>query len=149
MVIIYFELIITTNPVCFVIYSVPAPLSVSFSRSRNTTLNAGTNFSISCLISPNTTGVDTDFSVQSNIAGPGTSDKDRVIISQPTPVGGGVFETTVTFRRLFESDSGSYNCSARLASSQQNVITSDTISAVESIEVECKLNSISWCYRCR
>ena len=83
--------------------------------------------------------MDIDFSVQSSIAGPGTSDTDRVSISQPTPVGGGVFETVVTFRRLFESDSGSYNCSAKLATSQDNVITSESISAAESIDVERKL----------
>ena len=117
----------------------PAPLLLNFSRSRHTPLNAGTNFSLSCLISANIAGVDTDFSVQSSIAGPGTSDTDRVSISQPMPVGGG-FETVVTFRRLFESDSGSYNCSSRLATSQDNVITSESISAAESIDVECKLN---------
>ena len=83
--------------------------------------------------------MDIDFSVQSSIAGPGTSDTDRVSISQPTPVGGGVFETVVTFRRLFESDSGSYNCSARLVSLLGSAITSDTISVVEAIDIERKL----------
>ena len=116
----------------------PAPLPLIIHRSRNTTLNAGTNFSLSCLISPNTTGVDTDVSVHGDIAGTEASDTERVSISQPMPVGG-VYETVMIFRRLFESDSGSYDCSARLASSQDNVITSDSISAAESIVVECKL----------
>ena len=83
--------------------------------------------------------MDTYFTVKSDIAGPGTSNADRVSISQPMPVGGGAYETIVTFGRLFESDSGSYNCSARLASSQDNVIISDPTSAVESIDVARKL----------
>ena len=83
--------------------------------------------------------MDTDFSVQSDIVGPGTSDADRVSVSQPMPVGGVIFETVVTFRHLFESDSGSYNCSARFVSLLGTAITSDTISVVEAIDIERKL----------
>ena len=127
----------TINYYC-VRYSVPAPLPLTFHHSRHSTLKAGTIFSLSCHISTNTTGVNTDFSVQSDIAGPGTSDTDRVSISQLMPVEGGVFESVMIFRPFFESDSGSYNCSVRLASSQNNVMTSESISAAESIDVERK-----------
>ena len=113
----------------------PAPFPLTISCSRNSTLNAGTNFSLTCLITLNTTGVDTIVSVQSDVTGPGTSDSDRVSASRTMSVGGGVYETVVTFRRLFEADRGSYNCSAMLTSSQDNVIASDSISAAETIDV--------------
>ena len=111
-----------------------------FRQSRNTTLYAGTNFSLTCLITPNTTGVDTDFTVESSVTGPGTSESGRVSISLPTSVEGGIYETVVAFSHLLEGDEGSYNCSARTTSSQSNVIASDPTSAGESITVQCKLN---------
>ena len=116
-------------------FSVPAPLLPIFRRSHSSTLDAGTSFSLTCLITPNTTGVDTIVSVQSDVAGPGTSHSDRVSVSQPMSVGGGVYETVVNFRHLFEADSGSYNCSAMLISSQDNIIASDSTSAAETIDV--------------
>ena len=107
-----------------------------FRRSRNSTLFAGTNFSLTCLILPNTTGVDTDFTVESVVTGPGTSpESSRVSISQPTSVGSGVYETVVMFRRLVEADSGSYNCSALISSSQANFVTSNSTSGSETIDV--------------
>ena len=113
----------------------PVPFQALFYRSRNTALYAYTNFSLTCLISPNTHGVDTDFIVESIVSGPGISDLDRVSISQLVPVLGGVFETVVTFRYLLEEDSGSYNCSAMIVSTQANVISSDYRSISNSIEV--------------
>ena len=114
----------------------PAPLTVTFRRSRNSTLNAGTNFTLSCLITPNTTGVDTITTVQSSITGPGTLNSSRVSVSQPMSMGRGVYETVVTFSHLFEADSGSYNCSAMSISSQDNnVVTSDSTAEVETIDV--------------
>ena len=57
------------------VHTVPAPISpLTFHRSRNSTLNAGTSFSLTCIITPNTTGVDTDLIVQRIIMGPGISD---------------------------------------------------------------------------
>ena len=113
----------------------PAPLLVTFHRSRNATLHAFTNFSLTCLISPSTHGVDTDFTVESIVSGPGISDLDRVSISQLLPVAEGVYETVVSFRHLLEEDSGSYNCSAMIVSTQANVISSDSRSISNSIEV--------------
>ena len=106
-----------------------------FRRSRNSTLYAGTNFSLTCLITPNTTGVDTDFTVESVVTGPGTSQSSRVSISQPMSVGGGVYETVAMFGHLVEGDSGSYNCSAAISSSVANIVTSDSIFSSVTIEV--------------
>ena len=110
-----------------------------FRRSRNSTLYAGTNFSLTCLITSNTTGVDTDFTVESVVTGPGTSlESSRVSISQPMSVGGGVYETVASFGHLVEGDSGSYNCSAMVSSSVANIVTSDSNFNFEMIEVERK-----------
>ena len=117
----------------------PAPISpLTFRHSRNTTLNAGTSFSLTCIITHNTTGVDTDIIVESSIMGNGISDTDRVSVSpRPVFVGGITFETTVTFSHLLEADAGAYNCSAYITSppSLPNVITSDSTSGSESIGV--------------
>ena len=117
----------------------PALLPLMFRQSRNTTLYAGTNFSLTCLVTSNTTGVDTDFTVESSVTGPRTSELGRVSISQPTSVGGGVYETVVAFSHLLEGDEGPYNCFAIATSSQSNVIASEPTSAAESITVQRKL----------
>ena len=114
------------------------PLSPpTFHRSRNTALYAGTNFSLNCLVSLNETirFLDTDFTIQSNITGPGTFDLQRITVSQPLPVGGGVYETVLRFSRLLESDSGVYNCSVMLIPAQSNIIAGDSVSAIEHISV--------------
>ena len=117
----------------------PAPISpLTFRRSRNTTLNAGTSFSLTCIIIPNTTGVDTDIRVESSIVGNGVPDTDRVSVSpRPVSVGENTFETTVTFSHLLEADAGAYNCSAYITSplSLPNVITSDFIADSEPINI--------------
>ena len=120
----------------FLLLLVPSSLLPMFRRSRNSTLYAGTNFSLTCLISPNTTGVDTDFTVESVVTGPGTSpESSRVSISQPMSVGGGVYETVASFGHLVEGDSGSYNCSAAISSSLANVVPSDSNSVSETIQI--------------
>ena len=120
----------------------PAPASpLTFRHSRNAALNAGTSFSLTCIITPNITGVDTDIIVESSIVGNGISDTDRVNVSiQPVLVGENTFETTVTFSHLLEADAGAYNCSAYTTSplSVPDVITSDSTSASESISVDRK-----------
>jgi hypothetical protein len=106
-------------------------------------LNAGTSFSLICIITPNTTGVDTDFAVESSITGNGIHDTDRVSVSpRPVTVGENTFETTVMFTHLLEADTGAYNCSAYVTSppSLPNVITSDLTSGLESISVGRKYN---------
>ena len=119
-------------------YSVPATLPLLFRQSRDTTLYAGTNFSLTCLITLNTTGVDTDFVIESIVTGPGTSELDRVNISQPVSMGEGVYETVVTFSHLIENDSGLYNCSVKATTSQTHVIDSDSTSDAKMITVERK-----------
>ena len=119
-------------------HAVPAPISpLTFRRSHNTALSAGTAFSLTCIIIPNTTGVDTDIIVESSIVGNGILDADRVsAVSQPVSVGENTFETTVTFNYLLEADAGAYNCSAYIMSSSlPNVIASDPISSSETISI--------------
>ena len=119
-------------------HAVPAPTSpLTFRHSRNSTLNAGTSFSLTCIITPSTTGVDTEYIVQSIFTGPGISDTDRVSVSQPVSIGGNTFEITVMFNHLLEADAGTYSCSAFITSSpsQPNVIVSDTASGSESITI--------------
>jgi hypothetical protein len=102
------------------------------------TLNAGTSFSLTCIITPNTTGVDTNIVVESSIVGNGVSDTDRVSVSlQPVSVGENTFETTVTFSHLLEADAGAYHCSAYTTSSPSlpNLISSDSASGSEFISV--------------
>ena len=66
---------------------------------------------------------------------------DRVTVSQPILVGEGVYETAVTFNHLREGDTGSYDCSAVVTSSQPNVMTSDPTSGSESVDVGRKLSN--------
>jgi hypothetical protein len=117
---------------------VPAPISpLTFRRSHNRALYAGTSFSLTCIITPNTTGVDTDIVVESSIVGNGISDTNRVSVSRQELIGENTFETTVTFTHLLEADTGAYTCSAYITSppSLPNVITSDSTSGSESISV--------------
>ena len=88
-----------------------------------------------------TTGVDTDIIVESSIVGNGISDTDRVSVSpQPISVGENTYETTVTFTHLLEADTSTYRCSALVRSppSQLNVVSSDSTSGLESVNVGCK-----------
>ena len=104
--------------------TVPAPKVVSISESRGAPVYEGTVFSLTCLITPNMTGVDTDiYTVQRNFAGPRTSAADRVTREDTT------FETTLVFRPVAMADSGSYVCSASVMSTPRypNVETSDAI----------------------
>ena len=82
-----------------------------------------------------------DIEVKSSIMGSGISDTERVTVSpQQVSVGENMFEITVTFRHLLETDTGAYSCSAYVTSppSQPNVITSDSTSGSEPINVGCK-----------
>jgi hypothetical protein len=70
--------------------------------------------------------------------GNGISNTGRVSISpRLVSVGENTFETNVTFSHLLEADTGTYNCSAYIASppSLPNVITSDSTSGSESIDI--------------
>ena len=131
--------IVIQSCVLFYVSVPPPPLPLTFHRSRNSTLNAGTSFSLTCLITPNRTGVDTAFTVQSTITGPTTPDSERVTVSQTMPVRGVVYETVITFAHLLEEDTGSYNCSVELTPAQPYVIASNPVSATEHISIGRKL----------
>ena len=71
--------------------------------------------------------------------GNGISDTNRVSVSSRlVAVGENSYGTTVTFNHLVEADTGAYNCSAYITSSQPNVISSDFTFGLESISVACK-----------
>lgn len=128
--------IISISESLYLIYTVPIPFSPPiFHRSRNTSLNAGTSFTLTCIINLNTNGVDSDFTVQSSITGPGISDTSRVSIFHPTLVRESTFNATVTFNYLLEGDTGVYGCTALITSSHSNIIASDSVFGSESINV--------------
>ena len=124
----------------YLICAVPTPISpLMFRRSRNTTLNAGTSFSLICIVNLNVSGVESDFIVQSGIVGPGISDTSRVSVSEPVLVSENTYYTEVVFNYLFEADTGTYSCSVLITSSHSNVVASDTTTDSESINVGRKL----------
>ena len=118
--------------------TVPAPIMpLTFHRSHNNALYAGTFFSLTCIITPNTTGVDTNVTVLSSFSIPGRTDTERVTVSPPVFTAS-VYEITVTFSPLTEDDTGTYNCSAMVtvaSSSELNVATSDLSFGSESVSV--------------
>ena len=67
--------------------------------------------------------------------GPGISGTNRVNVSQPVSVGENTIETTVMFNHLLVADTGTYNCSAMIASPSSHVIVSDPAFGSESINV--------------
>lgn len=114
-------------------------MPLTFHRSHNSSLYAGTLFSLTCIITLNTTGVDSNFTLQSNFSIPRNTDTERVTISPPMFTGI-VYEITVMFSPLIEDDTGAYNCSAVVIpiSQQNSIIASDLSFGSESISVGCK-----------
>lgn len=111
-------------------------MPLTLRRSHNGVLYAGTFFSLSCIVTLNTTGVDSNFTLQSSVSIPRSTDTERVNISPPAFTGS-AYEITVTFSPLIEDDTGIYNCSAMVVPfTQQNLITASDLSFVsESINV--------------
>ena len=99
----------------------PAPEVVTINESREAPIYEGTMFSLTCLITPNMTGVDTDITIQRNFTGPGTSDR---VTSEDA-----AFQTTLMFHPVAMADDGRYVCSAVAISTSQhpNVEASDAI----------------------
>ena len=123
----------------FICYTVPAPIYPFVIReSRSGVLYEGTTFSWICVITPNTTGVDTDFTISSTVVGPRTPDMGRIIISPPVEIDN-VYETNITFRALRLDDNGTYNCSASATSSLRYVSASELTTEIEMIAVTGKI----------
>ena len=123
-------------PVVFnIFYTVPAPASIVINRSRSGVLYEGTTFNLICVITPDTSGVDTEFSVNSSVLGPRTSDVERIIISQPVE-NGEVYETNVRFRALRRNDGGTYNCSSRATSTLRYVSASEPADGSTTIFID-------------
>jgi hypothetical protein len=78
-------------------------------------------FSLTCVITPNMTGVNTDITLQRTFTGPGASAADRVTREDAE------FQTTLMFRPVVMTDDGSYVCTASAVSTPQypNVVASD------------------------
>ena len=101
--------------------TVPVPEVVTIYASRGAPVYEGTVFSLTCLITPNMTGVNTDFTVQRDFTGLATSAADRVTKENTG------FQTTLMFHPIAMADGGRYVCSASAISTAQypNVEASD------------------------
>ena len=104
--------------------TVPAPEVVTIYESRNAPIYEGTMFSLTCLITPNMTGVDTDVTIERNFTGPGTSDANRVTSGDTQ------FQTTLTFRPVAMTDGGRYVCSASAISTPQYPYVKDSMTTM-------------------
>lgn len=114
----------------------PPPQSISVRANREGPLYEGTQFSLTCLISPNRTGVDTQFTVQTSFAGPQTPEDDRLTTSDTTTVDD-ILQVILTLSPVSVMDDDSpYICSASATSSAQHVITSDAVTNTMMISVD-------------
>ena len=101
------------HPIYNAYISVPALEVIAISESRGGLIYEGTMFSLTCLITPNMTGVNTDITIQRTFSGPGTSAADRVTTENDA------FQTTLMFRPVAMTDDGRYVCSASAISTPQ------------------------------
>ena len=103
--------------------TVPAPEVVAVNESHEAPIYEGTVFSLTCLVTPNMTGVDTDITIQRNFTGSGTSAADRVTREDTA------FQISLMFHPVAMADDGRYVCSAFAISTSQypNVEASDAI----------------------
>ena len=120
----------------------PTPQSATIELGRPAPLYEGTTFSLTCIITPYRTGVDTDFMIQWNFYGPGTLvATDRVTRSDID------LQTTLMFDPLAMNDNGTYECFATVISTSlsqyPHVIASDTIMNNTMICITSKSSTIS------
>ena len=108
------------------IYIVPAPEAVVIIESREAPLYEGTTFSLSCLITPNRTGVDTEFAIQRSFIGPETSATERISLSD-TVTSFDDIQFSYSFFPLILNDTGIYECSAIALSTIPNITASDSV----------------------
>ena len=116
--------------------TVPAPLEVTIHQSRDAPLFEGTIFSLTCTVIPNRTGVDTNFQIQLDLSGTGTSATNRVTVSDTALPSINYQTTTVTFNPLALNDTGLYECSVTVISVSFPYVTdSDTVVKNTTISV--------------
>ena len=104
----------------------PAPESVVIFESREAPLYEGTTLFLSCLITPNRTGVDTDFEIQRSFIGPDTSAADRITQSD-TVTSFNDIQISYSFAPLTMNDKGIYECSATVRSLLPNITVSEPV----------------------
>ena len=119
------------------IFTVPPPMvMVTFSRSAPL-YEGTTGLEISCEVTPDNTGVDTDTMVIREITGPGASG-GRTSSSLQGETG-----TTLTISPLAFSDNGLYNCTAFIESevNSEYILTSSFTQGVHTLTVngECAI----------
>ena len=113
--------------------SVPAPEVIAINESRGGPIYEGTMFSLTCLITPNMTGVNTDITLQRTFTGPETSAADRVTTENAA------FQTTLIFHPVAMADDGEYVCSVSAISTQYpNVEASNATENNTVITISCK-----------
>ena len=119
------------------IITVPASEVVAIYESRGAPICEGTVFSLSCLITPNMTGVNTNITIQQNFTRPGMSAADRVTREDTA------FQTILMFRPVTMADDGRYVCSAVAISISQysNVEASNATVNNTRITISSKLMS--------
>ena len=101
----------------------PVPEAVVILKSRDSPLYEGTSFSLTCVITPNMTGVDiTDFEIEINFTGPVTFATDR--IENVTSLND--TQISLTFSPLIMNATGLYECSVMVYSALPNVTASDS-----------------------
>ena len=104
----------------------PAPEAVVIFGSRESPLYEGTTFSLTCLITPNRTGVDTNFEIQRSFIGPETSATERISLSD-TMTSFSDIQISYSFSALTMNDTGTYECSAIALSILPNITASDPV----------------------
>lgn len=104
----------------------PAPEAVVFFGSRESPLYEGTTFSLTCLITPNRTGVDVDFEIQRSFTGPETSATERISLSD-TVTSYSDIQISYSFSPLTMNDTGIYECSVIALSILPNITASDPV----------------------
>ena len=109
----------------------PAPEVVNIIHSRENPLYEGTTFSLICVISPNTTGVDIDFEVQRNFSGPEISASTHF----DTVISVNDIQISMMFAPLSMNDTGTYECSAMVSSILPNVTTSDLVTNDTAVSI--------------
>ncbi len=113
---------------------VPAPEAVVIFQSRETPLYEGTAFSLSCLITPNRTGVDTEFVIQRSFMGPETSATERISLSD-TVTSFDDIQLSFSFSPLILNDTGIYECSAIAISIVPNITASDPVTNETTLSI--------------
>ena len=104
----------------------PAPEAIVIFESRESPLYEGTTFSLSCLITPNRTSVDTEFEIQRSFIGPKTSATERISQSDTVTSFNDIL-LSYSFSPLTLNDTGIYECSAVALSILPNITASDPI----------------------